>query len=589
MASRETVRKKPKDTKGTLLRLLRYVGAYKWLLAFIVALCFVSNFLALLGPSMAGAAINAASAGAGKVDFGQVYYYAERMLFCYVCSSVVTICINMMMMCISKWIAGKMRGDVFRKLMRLPVGYFDRNQAGDIISRVSYDIDVVSTCIATDVVQILTSLVTVVGSLAMMIYIAPTMSLMVLVTIPAAVIYTAKMRGITQPRYSRRSKNYGIMNGFVEEMFSGQKTIMAYAYEDRVSERFDTINQNAAEAYYDAEYYGVTMGPSVNFISNLGLCLIAMFGSFLYMLGNITLGQISSFVLYSRKFSGPINEIANITNELYSALAAAERVFGLLDEEEELADRSGAAELAGVKGNVALEHVYFGYDKGRTIIHDLNLEAGAGKMVAIVGPTGAGKTTIINLLMRFYDPVSGEIRVDGAPSLKIRREDLRRAFTMVLQDTWLFHGTIFENIVYGREDATMEEVRAAAKSAKIDGYIESLPDGYDTLLSDDGVNISKGQRQLITIARAFLSDAPMLILDEATSNVDSRTEIQIQEAMNGLMQGRTSFVIAHRLSTIQNADTILVVRGGEITEQGTHQELLRQGGFYSTLYNSQFV
>jgi len=307
------------------------------------------------------------------------------------------------------------------------------------------------------------------------------------------------------------------------------------------------------------------------------------------MLWNITLGQISSFVLYSRKFSGPINEIANITNELYSALAAAERVFGLLDEEEELADRSGAAELAGVKGNVALEHVYFGYDKGRTIIHDLNLEAGAGKMVAIVGPTGAGKTTIINLLMRFYDPVSGEIRVDGAPSLKIRREDLRRAFTMVLQDTWLFHGTIFENIVYGREDATMEEVRAAAKSAKIDGYIESLPDGYDTLLSDDGVNISKGQRQLITIARAFLSDAPMLILDEATSNVDSRTEIQIQEAMNGLMQGRTSFVIAHRLSTIQNADTILVVRGGEITEQGTHQELLRQGGFYSTLYNSQFV
>ena len=315
MASRETVRKKPKDTKGTLLRLLRYVGAYKWLLAFIVALCFVSNFLALLGPSMAGSAINAASAGAGKVDFGQVYYYAERMLFCYVCSSVVTICINMMMMCISKWIARKMRGDVFRKLMRLPVGYFDRNQAGDIISRVSYDIDVVSTCIATDVVQILTSLVTVGGSLAMMIYIAPTMSLMVLGTIPAAVIYTAKMRGITQPRYSRRSKNYGIMNGFVEEMFSGQKTIMAYAYEDRVSERFDTINQNAAEAYYDAEYYGVTMGPSVNFISNLGLCLIAMFGSFLYMLGNITLGQISSFVLYSRKFSGPINEIANITNE----------------------------------------------------------------------------------------------------------------------------------------------------------------------------------------------------------------------------------------------------------------------------------
>ncbi len=588
MASRETVRKKPKDTKGTLLRLLRYVGAYKWLLAFIIALCFVSNFLALLGPSMAGSAINAASAGAGKVDFDQVYYYAKRMLFCYVCSSVVTICINMMMMCISKWIARKMRGDVFHKLMRLPVGYFDRNQAGDIISRVSYDIDVVSTCIATDVVQILTSLVTVVGSLAMMIYIAPTMSLMVLVTIPAAVIYTAKMRGITQPRYSRRSKNYGIMNGFVEEMFSGQKTIMAYAYEDRVSERFDTINQNAAEAYYDAEYYGVTMGPSVNFISNLGLCLIAMFGSFLYMLGNITLGQISSFVLYSRKFSGPINEIANITNELYSALAAAERVFGLLDEEEELADAGSARELAGVKGNVALEHVYFGYDKGRTIIHDLNLEAGAGKMVAIVGPTGAGKTTIINLLMRFYDVDAGRILVEGGDIRDYTRRSLRGAYAMVLQDTWVFKGTIFDNIAYGKEGATMEEVVAAAKAAYIHPFIMRLPLGYDTVISEDGGNISKGQKQLLTIARAMLYDARMLILDEATSNVDTSTERKIQKAMRELMKGKTCFVIAHRLSTIQNADHILVVDRGDIVEQGNHESLMERKGFYYKLYAAQF-
>lgn len=588
MASRDSLRKKPKDTKGTLRRLLTYIGQYKWLLAFIFLLCFISNILALLGPSMAGSAINAAAAGAGKVDFGEVYYYAKRMLFCYVLSSIVTICINIIMMCVSKWIARKMRGDVFQKLMRLPVGFFDRNQAGDIISRVSYDIDVVSTCLATDVVQILTSFVTVVGSFAMMVYIAPTLSLVVLVTIPAAVFYTAKMRGITQPRYSKRSRNYGIMNGFVEEMFSGQKTIMAYAYEGRVSQRFDAINHDAADAYYDAEYYGVTMGPSVNFISNLGLCLIALFGSFLYMGGNITLGQISSFVLYSRKFSGPINEIANITNELYSALAAAERVFHLLDQEEELADREKASELTGVKGNVALENVYFGYDKGKTIIHDLNLEAAAGKLVAIVGPTGAGKTTVINLLMRFYDVDEGRILVEGGDIRDYTRKSLRGAYAMVLQDTWVFKGTIFDNIAYGKEGATMEEVVAAAKAAYIHPFIMRLPQGYDTVISEDGGNISKGQKQLLTIARAMLYDARMLILDEATSNVDTSTERRIQKAMRELMKDKTCFVIAHRLSTIQNADHILVIDHGDVVEQGNHESLMERKGFYYRLYAAQF-
>ena len=303
----------------------------------------------------------------------------------------------------------------------------------------------------------------------------------------------------------------------------------------------------------------------------------------------ITLGGVAQFVQYSRKFAGPINEFSNILHEFQSAFSAAERVFKVLDEEPEPADAADVQSMEQVKGQVELNNITFGYKKDNTILRNISVSAKPGQMIAIVGPTGAGKTTIINLLMRFYDPVSGEIRLDGVPALKIKRADLRLAYTMVLQDTWLFHGTIYENIVYGRENATLEEVKAAARSAKIDGYIESLPDGYDTLLSDDGVNISKGQRQLITIARAFLSDAPMLILDEATSNVDSRTEFQIQEAMNELMKDRTSFVIAHRLSTIQNADTILVVRDGEITEQGTHQELLKQGGFYSTLYNSQFV
>lgn len=588
MAARDTIRKKPRDTKGTFKRLIAYIGYYKWILLFVFALCFTSNVLALLGPSMAGSAINEAAAGPGKVNFDRVFYYAGRMLFCYVCSSLITVVINIIMMYVSKGIAKRMRGNVFDKLMRMPVGYFDRNQAGDIISRVSYDIDVVSTCLATDVVQILTSLVTVAGSFVMMLYISPMLAAVVVVTIPAAVIYVTKMRTITQPRFVKRSKNYGIMNGFVEEMFSGQKTIMAYAYENRVAEHFDRINQDAADAYYNADYYGITMGPTVNSINNLGLSLIAVFGSLLYMGGRISLGQISSFVLYSRKFSGPINEIANITNELYSALAAAERVFGLLDEEEEPGDREEAALLTDVRGNVELQNVFFGYEKNKTIIHNLSLRAEAGKLVAIVGPTGAGKTTIINLLMRFYDVDEGSILVEGSDTREYTRRSLRGAYAMVLQDTWVFRGTIFDNIAYGKEGAAMKEVVAAAKAAHIHSFIMRLPHGYETVISEDGGNISKGQKQLLTIARAMLYDARMLILDEATSNVDTSTERRIQKAMRELMKDKTCFVIAHRLSTIQNADHILVIDHGDVVEQGNHQSLMERKGFYYKLYASQF-
>lgn len=588
MAARDTIRKKPKDTKGTLRRLLFYVGQYKWILALVFVLCFTSNILALLGPSLAGSAINEAAAGAGKVNFDKVFYYTKRMFICYVLSSLITISINIVMMYISKWIAGKMRKDVFDKLMRLPVGYFDRNPAGDIISRVSYDIDVVSTCMSTDIVQILTSLVTVAGSFAMMLYISPILAGIVVITIPVAIIYTSKMRTITQPRFVNRSKRYGIMNGFVEEMFSGQKTIMAYAYENQVAEKFGQINQKAADAYYDADYYGVSIGPTVGSINNLGLCLIAVFGSFFYMMGRISLGQISSFVLYSRKFSGPINEAANIMNELYSALAAAERVFTLLDEVEELADCEGAKELSSAEGNVALQNVYFGYEKGKTIIHNLNLTAGAGKLIAIVGPTGAGKTTIINLLMRFYDVDAGRILVEGEDIRNYTRKSLRGAYAMVLQDTWVFKGTIFDNIAYGKEGATMEEVVEAAKAAHIHSFIMRLPQGYKTVISEDGGNISKGQKQLLTIARAMLYDARMLILDEATSNVDTGTERKIQKAMRELMKDKTCFVIAHRLSTIQNADHILVIDHGDVVEQGNHESLMRQKGFYYKLYAAQF-
>lgn len=588
MARRDTVMRKPKDAKGTLRRLLSFLGPYRYVILAVCALSLISNLLSLWGPNLAGSAINEAAAGKGKVNFDRVSYFALRMLICYAASSLLTIGINVIMVRTSKQVARQMRQSVFDKLMRLPVGYFDQHQAGDIISRVSYDIDVISTCLATDVVSILTSVVTVVGSLAMMFSISLRLSAVALVTVPVAITYTAWMRKRTQPRYARRSKSYGQMNGFVEEMLSGQKTILAYAYEDNVEKKFDGINGNTAEAYYDAERYGVSIGPTMGSINNLSLSLIVLLGAMLYMRGSIGLGNISSFVLYSRKFAGPINAIAEIINELFSALAAAERVFGLLDEEEELTDREGAAALENVRGEVELEHVSFGYDKGKTIIHDLSMRAEPGKLIAIVGPTGAGKTTIINLLMRFFDVDGGCIRLDGRDIRDATRKSVRGAYAMVLQDTWVFNGTIFDNIAYGKENATMDEVVAAAKAAHIHPFIMRLPQGYQTVISEDGGNISKGQKQLLTIARAMLYDARMLILDEATSNVDTSTEREIQRAMRELMRGKTCFVIAHRLSTIQNADHILVLNHGDVVEQGTHASLMAEKGFYYQLYAAQF-
>ena len=588
MARRDSIMVKPRDAKGALRRLVGFLGPFRWLIALVAALCVLSNLLGLLGPSLAGHAIAEAAAGKGLVNFERVSYFALRMLLCYVTSSLMTIGIHALMMNVSKRVARQMRGEVFDKLMRLPVGFFDRNQAGDVISRVSYDIDVISTCLATDVTSILTSVVTVVGSVAMMVSISLPLSAVVLFSVPAAILYTSHMRKITQPRFVRRSKCYGQMNGFVEEMLSGQKTIQAYAYEDEADRRFDRMNTEASEAYYDADSYGVTIGPTMGAINNITLSLIALLGSLLYMNGLIGLGSISAFVLYSRKFSGPINEIANIINELFSALAASERVFALLDETEELHDREGAKALSQVRGHVRMDHVAFGYDEARTIIHDLSLNAEAGRLVAIVGPTGAGKTTIINLLMRFYDVDRGAVTIDGTDIRDCTRGSVRGAYAMVLQDTWVFRGTIFDNIAYGRPDAGMDEVVAAAKAAHIHPFIMRLPDGYQTVVSEDGENISKGQKQLLTIARAMLYDAQMLILDEATSNVDTSTEREIQAAMRALMRGKTCFVIAHRLSTIQNADLILVLNQGDVVEQGTHETLMRAKGFYYQLYRSQF-
>ena len=579
---------KPKDGKRALRRILSYVKEFRLLIFFALIMSFAANVLSLIGPSLAGKAINEAAAGAGKVDFSRVLYYVKYMLLVYVGSSLISLGISIMMTLVAKYTARKLRKECFDKLSRLPVSFFDRNQAGDIISRVSYDVDVVSASIQTDIVAIMTSFTTVIGSLVMMLRISPALAAIVLVTIPISVSYTIYIKKKTRPLFRARSKSYGFMNGFVEEMFSGEKTIQAYAYENQVCENFANVNGQAAEAYYKADSRGVAIGPSMGMINNMSLGLIATLGSFLFMGGRVTLGQISSFILYSRKFSGPINEIANIMNEILSALSASERIFNLLDETEEVKDIEGAVELAEVRGDVAFENVSFGYEEGKTILHDLSFKADAGRLIAIVGPTGAGKTTMINLLMRFYDCDSGRILVDDRNELEYTRSSLRSAYAMVLQDTWLFRGTVYENIAYGAENATLDDVVRVAKKAHIHPFIMRLPDGYDTVISEDGGNISKGQKQLLTIARAMLYDSKMLILDEATSNVDTSTEREIQSAMLELMKGKTCFVIAHRLSTIQNADNILVLDHGDVVEQGTHRQLMDKKGFYYRLYASQY-
>lgn len=579
---------KPKDAKGTVRRIIKYILKYKALTATAVFLAVFSNIFSLLGPKLSGNAIDVIAEGEGLVNFNKVYYYAGLMILFYILSVIMSYVLSSVMIIIGRRIAKQMRTEVFDKLTRIPVGYYDTNQTGDIISRVSYDIDVINTSLSADVVQIVSSFITVVCSFAMMLYISPILVISTLVTIPFSIIYTRYMTRKTRPLFAKRSKKYGELNGFTEEMFSGHKTIQAYANEEGVIAGFDNINTEAADAFYDADYYGTIIGPGVGFINNLSLALVAISGAFFYLYNMVSIGQISSFVLYSRKFSGPINEIANMYNELMSALAAAERVFRLLSEKEESADAKDAAALSDIKGEVCVKNVTFGYDKRKPVLKDMNITAKPGNVIAIVGATGAGKTTIINLLMRFYDVDKGAILIDGKDIRNVTRESLRKAYVMVLQDTWVFTGTIKENIAYAKEDASDEEIIRAAKAAKLHSYIMSQPKGYDTVITEDGHNISKGQKQLITIARAMLADASMLILDEATSNVDTRTEKAISEAMIALMKGRTCFVIAHRLSTIKGADCILVVNNGAIAEKGTHDTLIKQRGLYYNMYISQY-
>ena len=549
------------------MRLSKYLMRYKYLMAAALFLSIAGNVFALIGPKLSGQAIDAIT-GTGQVDFKKVTHYCIMMAIFYIASSVMSYILSVLMIHITQKCVYQMRKDVYDSLMKLPVSYFDKHQTGEILSRISYDIDTVNTSLSTDLVQILTSVITVVGSFFMMLSISPMLILIFVVTIPLSFLITKFITGKTRPLFRERSAALGRLNGFVEEMIGGHKTIKAYHREENTINKFKENNDDAVKCYYEAEYFGSMTGPCVNFVNNLSLACISVFGAVLYIGAKISIGDISSFVLYSRKFSGPINEAANVLNEFQSAIAAAERVFRLIDN-------------YGFNGGAV-------YVRDKIILKDISLSAKPGQVIAIVGETGAGKTTIINLLMRFYDIASGRISIDDKNYRDYKMSDLRKSFAMVLQDTWLFNGTVYENIAYGNENATRQQVIEAAKAAKIHRYIESLPDGYDTVLTENATNISKGQKQLLTIARAMLLDSSMLILDEATSNVDIVTEADISGAMVKLMKNKTCFVIAHRLSTIQNADRILVVKDGNIVEQGTHQELLDKKQFYYSMYNAQF-
>ena len=576
--------------KATLVRIIGYLMQHKIQLFTVLILSLLGNLRALAGPKLSGTAINLISEGGetGVMDFPRIYRYAALLLVFYVCSSVMSYVVNVSMIHLSRKITYTLRKDTFNHLVKLPVSYFDNNTTGDILSRISYDIDTLNASLSNDVVQVLSSTVTIAGSLFMMLSLCPKLCLVFTVTIPLALVLASYLTKMVQPMFRARSKAAGELNGYVEEIISGQKTLRAYTQEKRVLGEMAVQNKRLVDEYFKTDYYATIMGPGTNAINNLALALISIFGAILFLRGEIDIGGISAFVLYSRKFTGPIREVAEIYGELQSSLAAAERVFKVVDEEPEPADSIGAVELEEVAGNVELDHVNFGYTKEKVILKDFSMKAPKGSMIAIVGPTGAGKTTFINLLMRFYDIDSGKILLDGQNARDITRKSLRLSYSMVLQDTWLFYGTIYENIAYGRPDATREEVIAAAKAAHIHNYIESLPQGYDTLLIDDGTNISKGQKQLLTIARALLMHTPMLILDEATSNVDTRTEHQIQAAMRALMEDKTCFVVAHRLSTIRNADCILVVRDGNVVERGNHEELMKMRGVYYEMHQAQY-
>jgi len=587
---------KPRDFKGTMKRLLDYLRPF--LVSFIVVTIFAvaSTIFNIFGPKILGKAttrlfegVLAQIAGTGSgIDFVYIGNIIITMAILYLLASVFTFIQGWIMSGVSAKVTYQFRKDIAAKINRLPLHYFDTTNQGEVLSRVTNDVDTVSQTLNQSLSQIITSAVTVAGILIMMLTISWQMTLITLLVIPLSLAFIAFIVSRSQKYFKQQQDYLGHVNGHVEEMYGGHQVMKAFNGEAKSVEIFDQSNTTLYSSAWKSQFLSGLMMPVMGFIGNLGYVGVAVLGGALAVRNLITVGDIQAFIQYVRSFNQPLTQLANISNVLQQTAAAAERVFKFIDEPEETPDPAGTEPFASVKGQVEFDHVRFGYAPDKIIINDFTATACCGQRVAIVGPTGAGKTTIVKLLMRFYDVNAGAIRVDGRDIRSLTRADLRDQFGMVLQDTWLYNGTIMENIRYGRPDATDEEVMAAAKAAHVDHFVHTLPDGYNMLLNEEASNVSSGQKQLLTIARAVLSDPRILILDEATSSVDTRTEVLIQKAMNNLMKGRTSFIIAHRLSTIRDADLILVMRDGDIVEQGSHEELLAANGFYAELYNAQF-
>lgn len=581
---------KAKDAKKTLKRLWYYLSYYKGRLILGLVLTLIANALSLVGPYLTGQMIGAMEITETQtaVDFDKVFLFAGLMVVFYLTSAVLNYFLSLAMVKIAQSVVYKLRNDLFDKMTKVSVDFFDNTQTGDIISRMSYDIDSISTSLAADLMNLITSAITLVVSFIMMLIISPYLILIFIVTIPVSFVITRILSKIIKRKIRARNQQLGSLNGYAEEMISAQKTIQSYVQEESIYQQFEKHNEVTAEKSYEAGRYFTIVGPLMNFINNLSEILVGTAGAILKVFGYVSLAQLASFMLYSRKFSGPINQMSNLTADIQSALAAAERIFYVLDEKDEDIDLIDAKAEGIDDAIIEFKDVSFSYDKKHPILQNVSFKALKGQTIAIVGHTGAGKTTLVNLLMRFYSIDSGAILVDDQDIKAYQRKYFRSNFSMVLQDTWLFKGTIFENIKYGISDASLEDVMAAAKSARIASYIEKLPEGYQTVITDDGVNISKGQKQLLIIARAMLSKSKILILDEATSNVDTYTEVLIRDAMNELMKDKTTFVIAHRLSTIKNADLILLMEHGNVIEQGTHEILIEKKEKYYELFMSQF-
>lgn len=572
--------------RNVLVRLGRFLRPYGFQFLLLLVLLLAGNLLSLAAPLLSGRAVDAVGVRAGGVDFSGVFRNCAGMLGCYALSSLLNYFVSSRLIRTAQAVSHDLRKAAFDHMSDLPVDYFDTHPSGDLISRICYDVDTVNATLSTDLLQLGTSVFTVAGSFGMLLLLSPRLTLVFFVTVPLSVILTRFQMKRIHPLFRLRSKELGALNGFAEERMGCRRSIRTYGVEKEDLGLFDQRNDAASKAYYDADRASSSLGPSVNFVNNISLTFVSVFGALLYLGGGLSLGSLSSFVLYSRKFSGPIREAANLLAELQASAAAAERVMDLLDENPEPADPPEALSVEHLKGDIRFDHVTFGYDPARPVLRDFTAYIPAGSLAAVVGPTGAGKTTLVSLLLRFYRPQSGRIVIDGVPLDAYSRDGLRRRLALVLQDTWLFGGTIAENIAYGAPGASREQIVEAAKAARIHRFISSLPLGYDTVLTDEGV--SKGQKQLLAIARCLLTDADVVILDEATSNVDTETEGEISLAMERLRQGRTCFVIAHRLATIRGADRILVLDQGGAAEQGTHQQLLDAGGVYAQLYAAQF-